>query len=84
VGTKTYKTLIPVTEDNNVLFKGQVMTTEEAITDLRTNHYAIELTEPIDYEEIILKHNHNMHTHAGIGYNDILRQNSSSGTDDED
>ena len=55
-----------------VLMDGNTISKAEFITDLITNHNAIELIEPIDYSNIIIKHNHDRHAHAGGNVNDIL------------
>lgn len=83
IAQKTYKTIIPILlsltseEDQvargTVFHQGKQIPIEEFLRDIQTNHKAIELLEPIDYEDIILKHNHDLHDHAGVGFDDILR-----------
>ena len=69
---KIYKTFVQISINNTALYKGQLVTVDEILTDLRTNHNAVELIEPIDYIEILLKHNHDDHAHAGIEPNDVF------------
>jgi len=56
----------------DVLINGDLVSIEEFIKDLRVNHNGLEFIEPLDYAEMIVKHNHNMHKHAGSGFNDVL------------
>ena len=54
-----------------IILNGQELTLDQFINDLRVNHNANELLEPLDYSELIIKHNHDMHEHAGVGFDDI-------------
>lgn len=72
VADKIYKTSIPLLPDIGVFYKGQQIPTEQALNDLEVNHNAIELLDPLDYKDLLLKHNHDQHSHASIGFEDIL------------
>ena len=72
INDKIYKTSVGINPDNTVQWNNQIMSVEEFITDISTNHGGILLLEPIDYTDIILKHNHDLHMHAGVGFDDIL------------
>jgi len=80
ISSKTFKTTVQLispladSEDDiiTVIWKGKQITFNEFMDDIIVNYKGIELIQPSDYYELLLKHNHDMHTHAGIGFNDIL------------
>jgi len=76
IHNKTFKTVVLVSptesETLSVFWDGREMTVEQFIEDLRMNEKAHELIEPLDKTEIITKHNHDIHTHGGVCYNDIF------------
>jgi hypothetical protein len=87
IGSKIYKTIVrnlelPITEDDNeieievvrkVLWKGKEFTFNEFMDDIITNHHAIVVIEPIDYQDLLMKHYHDAHLHAHDTEFDILK-----------
>lgn len=71
VMNKLYKTVVIVVE-NDVVWKGNEMSFDQFITDLRVNHKGKELLEPVDVVDLYVKHVHDMHDHAGTGFDDVL------------
>jgi len=71
---KTYKTFIIINPETlTVMSDNEEVTVEQFVDNLQREHEAIELLEPADYKDIILKHNHDAHLHANVGFDDILR-----------
>jgi hypothetical protein len=61
---KTYSTVVLIS-DSEVFIRGESQTSNQFIQNLKNQYKGIEIAEPLDYNDMIIKHTHDMHTHLG-------------------
>ena len=77
IDVKNFKNTIHVIvvdeEQQTVIWRGKQVSVDEFLEDIKINNKAIELVEPIDIQDIYLKHYHDVHLHVFEGTNDVFR-----------